>query len=143
MTTELDNLEKDIERLYDETKDSILIKDRLLDDCLGEQVTLQVKWERMVGRAKRIYAEAKRKSETTYAIAYRTHLEGSRRSLSTTDAKFFAEGTTDYVDARKAEIRAYGALEEAEAVLKAVTSRQFALKDLTNAIVAGVNRHII
>lgn len=131
------------ETLYNDTIDQVFIKNRKLKECLGEQPELQITWESEFSSIHALERRAKTLLDTVQAKAFNKELQNSYKQINMTEARNLASANDNYIRTKRLYNEIVATKDDVETVLSTVRSRQYALKDLTNAITAGVSDHII
>jgi len=130
-------------QMYVGSESTILIENRQLRECIGEQISLLYEWE---GLAAITHANARRAEalvDQVYGLVFKKEMSGRGKAPSTTEAKAYAQSNDDYVRVKQLHNNTIRLRDEVDAVLNTIKARQYALKDLTNALVAGVESHVI
>lgn len=136
-------LRKQVDDSYKECELEIIIEDNKLSDCIANQTTLALEWEKLYSRVKYVLARADEYTERCFSYAYVHELQNNKRSLGATECKNFASVNPDYVKSKRIYNEAKFLKEDVEAVVNVIRSRQFALRDLENAIIHEIKDHII
>lgn len=132
-----------VESEKNKVEDDILLDNKSLDDCLKNQIRLQLHWERVSVYVGGLYEEVKGEVEGAYAEAYRRLMVEDDRDWSTTDAKILVQSDEEYRKHKKAEIELQAAKREAEGILKTVESRKYILKNLVDSVINSTEKYII
>lgn len=136
-------LEDAFEALYERTIDEIPIQNKKLKDALSNQIDLQLEWGMLAKSVGYIYDMCEIASEGEYSGAMTKELKDSYKTTTISEAREFAKASAHYQETRKllAEIRRLkGNVNE---VCETVNSRKYVLNNITNAVVASVENHII
>jgi len=139
----LDELNEYMQSEMDDIEKNVSIDSKMLDECLKEQLPLQLKWERIVAELSIVYSEAKQIADNSYSEAFKKSGENSYGDIPTTDKKYSAACSKKYQKYKGIENKASGLKKRAESVLKTVESRKYILKDLCAAVINGVEKNII
>lgn len=139
----LQKLSEQFDQLSTDTIDKVSIQNRVLKDCLAEQPELHINWEAQYTSFYNLERRSRMIVDVVYAKAYNKELSNSYKSLTATEAKNLALSNADYIRTKRLHNDCLAAKDDCEVILNTVRSRQFTLKDITNAVVAGVESHII
>lgn len=139
----LDRLQKTIDETFADDEDHIYLDKRCIDDCLKDQLKLQLRWERIVAHAAAIHEEAKNESDYLFSLSYQNKMENDKRAWSTTDARILASSDISYQDMKERQVRAYKLKKESEGILSVIESRKYALKNMCDLLRDGQEKHII
>jgi hypothetical protein len=121
----------------------IALEHNMLDDCLKNQITLQLEFERLLARAKGLEQDADSLKEQYHSYAFSVEMKSNKRPDSITEAKMHADCNTDYIRAVKAYNSIYKTRLEIAAVTEVLTTRKYTLTNITNAVIEGVNKHLL
>lgn len=138
-----ERVKKELEDVFNETQDSIALYGTSLEDALKNQLILQMEWELISKKARRIHSECELKVDETFAAAFKKEMTNSYKSVSTTEGREFAKTNPDYLEARMLMIKSAELKEEAHGLLEVVTSRKYVLNNLTNAIISACNKEVL
>lgn len=140
---DLVNLEKDFDSLYEDTSDLIVIDDMQLKEGLKTQIQLEIQWERLAKKIKRIRDEYEQLTEEAYSDSISEELKNSYRSSSIQEAREFAKTNPRYRESKRVYIKAKNLYDEANGILEIIESRRYVLNNMTNSMVASVEKTII
>lgn len=150
MTTELKKIKTDFdaavklyEKTYEETVDMVSLDGSVLNEALKNQVTLQLSWEMIVKKLNKVYDSCELAVDSCYAAAVSAELRNAYKSVSITEAKEFARANIDYQDAKKLLIDVREVRDEAKGILNTIESRKYILNNITNSVIASVDKHIV
>lgn len=143
LKTRIDSLTTRVEASQLEAEPQIVLDNHLLDECLKNQVLLQLEWEQFMGLAAGLENESEALKDQYHSYAFVQAHSQSKRVLNSTDAKRYADVNNDYVDAVKVYNKIYRLRKEIEAILNAVNTRKFVLNNMTNAAIHGINKSIL
>lgn len=131
------------ETTLEATVDDVELDGCVLKDALKAQTKLQMRWELVTKRLNRVYDDIETYTETIYANAIKTEMRNKNKMLSITEAKEYAKTDPVYYDCRifMAEVRELR--DEARGLLDVVIARRYILNNLTNSVVASVDRTIL
>lgn len=150
MTTELKKIKTDFdaavklyEKTYEETVDMVSLDGSVLKEALKNQVTLQLSWEMIVKKLNKVYDSCELAVDSSYAAAVSAELRNAYKSVSITEAKEFARANVDYQEAKKLLIDVREVRDEAKGILNTIESRKYILNNITNSVIASVDKHIV
>lgn len=135
--------EQAFSRLLDNKETAFILEGQLLETCLKNQVTLQVEWEHYLARASALEKQLDHLKENYFSYAFAKAMKNSNKTLQVSEAKYMANCDDDYIEAVKLYNKVYKTKKEVEGVVSTLTTRQFMLKHISEAVIAGVNKHII
>ena len=138
-----DVIRKELDEVFLNTEDTITIYGSTLEDALKTQLILQIEWEIIVKKTRRLFSQCELKVDELYADAFKREMTNSYKSIGITEGREFAKTDQAYLDARMLLINATELKEEAHAYLDVVTSRKYVLNNLTNAIIASCNKEVL
>ncbi len=138
-----DDLNVLVEKLFNNTAHVIDIENRRLKDALKEQIGLQLDWESATNKANYLYDMAELEVDSAYSGAIEAELKNGYKSTSISEAREFAKANKDYQNFRRVAIEIKELRDECRGILDTVQSRKYILNNLTNAIVAASETHII
>jgi hypothetical protein len=141
--TRFDAQVKLYEQTYNDTIDSVSLDGVILKEALKNQIDLQLAWEVLVKRINKTFELCELEVESTYAAAVSAELKNAYKTVNITEAKEYAKANPDYQDARKLLIDIREVRDEAKGILSAIESRKYILNNITNAVVASAESHII
>lgn len=129
--------------LFNETVDAMSLDKIPLADALKEQVPLMIRWEIMSKKFNYIYDEAELLEDSEYANALKKAITDKYRDVSYNEAKEYAKGDKAYINVRKLRNKIRSYRDECKGLLESVHSRKYILNNMTQAMVASVDRNII
>lgn len=137
------SLEEAVSEFSVEDEDKILLDNRCIDDCIKDQIKLQLRWERIYAECCRVHDMCKAESERLFSEAFHNKMTKEQRAWGTTEAKILSEGDPQYVAAKQLENRAGAVRRDAEAFLKTIVTRQYALKNMVDLVLSANDKYII
>lgn len=132
-----------VEEEKEQVEDEIILDNHQLDECLKNQIRLQLQWEKMSAYTTGIYEQVKEATESAYADAYRRLMVEDNREWSTTDAKILVQSDEEYRKYKKLEIELAAAKKEVDGILKVVESRKYILKNMVDSVINSTEKYII
>lgn len=129
--------------LFDKLIPEVTLDGRILTESLKNQAPLMVEWEVMTKRFNYLYDECETIVETTYAEAIKVAMLDKYRDVSISEAREYAKCDPAYKVARETLNEIRHARDECRGILESVISLKYTLNNITNAIVAGVDKTIL
>lgn len=115
-----------------------------LKEALKNQMPLMIKWEVMSKTFDHLFNEAEILVDEAYGNAIGNAYRAEKyREISTTEAKERAKGDATYKTAKRLMNKIRHSRDECKGILEVINSRKYTLNNLTNSIVAGVDRTIL
>ena len=139
----LDEYEKMLEDLVDEHVPNMEIDGKALKQVLKDQLVLEVEFELITKKCKRVFAEFEQLSAEARTDAMNEILSNSYASRSITEAKEIALKDETYRRTKRIEVRAKSIYDEALGMQDVVHSRRYILNNITNATVASVKETLL
>lgn len=146
----LDQMEdrlKDLQELYDEQADAdiprIDIQDRVLSDCIKDQIELQLTWEELSKEVGFLVSELSDECERMFSIAFKELSSNSHKALSFNEAKIYAQSDAEYAATKRVLNKAKTLEAKCEAIIDSIKSRKYLLKNLTDILRDGNESYII
>lgn len=150
MTTQLDLAEKRFvvlttiyEDLYRDTSPIIPLNGMILKEALKNQVALQMDWELLVKKLNKVYDVCENEAELAYASAISVELKNAYKSTTISEAREFAKADPVYQRAKRMIMDVRETRDEARGILEVIQSRKYILNNITNAVIASAETHII
>lgn len=143
LRTEINDLASLLEETFELTSDMIDLYGCELDTALKNQLLLQLEWEIVNKKARKLHSKCELKVDEMYSTAFRNEISNNHKALSTTEAREYAKTNKDYLDARLLLIEATELKEEASGLLEVIISRKYVLNNLTNAIISSANKEVL
>lgn len=140
---ELEKLEEQFEKLFDEVIDILELNGRTLKEALVTQLPMQVQVEVLVRHLCYLYDEAEVEVESAYSKAVKDQMHDSYRDVNISEAKIYAKADPVYKDYCRLLNKVRKVRDEARGTLDIVNSRKYTCNNLTNSIVAGVDSTIL
>lgn len=131
------------EQTFKDTEDLISLDSLVLKEALKNQIDLQLSWELIVKKFNKLYDVCEHEMDSAYAGAIGKELRDSYKNTSITEAREYAKADADYKRAKRLLIDIRETRDEARGILDTVQSRKYILNNITNAVVASVETHII
>lgn len=150
MTAQLDAAEKRFvvlqtiyEDLYKDTAPKVFLDGVVLKEALVNQISLQMDWELLVKKINKVYDVCENEAEIAYSAAISVEMKNAYKTTTITEAREFAKADPTYQRARRLLIEVREVRDEARGILSTIESRKYILNNITNAVVASVETHII
>lgn len=137
------DLRVSLDETFERTSELIDVYGTSLEDALKNQLLLQLEWELINKRARKIHSLCDLKVDEMYSQSFKTEMSNSYKNISTTEGREFAKVNPNYIEARYLLIDAAELKEEAAGLLEVVISRKYILNNLTNAIIAAANKEVL
>lgn len=119
------------------------IDNEILKTALTDQVRLHLKWENILSSVNKLYYESETYMEAAYSLSFNEVLSNSNVDYTTTEAKILAQKDENYITVRLLYNRLMVLKKESESFLKALDTRKWILKNITDLVVEGSDNHII
>ena len=132
-----------LDETFEQTAELIDVYGMSLDEALKNQLLLQLEWELINKRARKLQSMCELKVDETYSASFKTEMTNSYKSVSTTEGREFAKTNPAYLEARMLLIDATELKEESAGLLDVVITRKYVLNNLTNAIIAACNKEVL
>lgn len=136
---ELKKLQDEYDILEKTVEIDIEIRDKKLENALAPQASIQYKWGKLAASLAWLFEEAKNEADTAFGEAYVLAQSDNYKSVSSTDAKWFAEKDDNYNDAVRMKNKIYRLKKQVDNIADVIESRKYILKDLTASIINQVN----
>lgn len=130
-------------KLDDNFKERIEIGRKLLDSVQVDQLKLQLEYGSIYGKISAFFKNCEVDSEEAYSKAFIDAMSDAYKDRSATEARHHAQSNPDYINKKKFENRVFRLKKRVENRVETIETRKYTLKDLTAAILAGVEKHII
>ena len=144
---ELKELTTKLEQLIEENNNNdgkfFTLDNEILKDALKQQVELHLRWESLLSNVLRAYYDAETYTEAAYSDAMNNIMSNSNVDYTTTEAKILAQRDTNYIDIKLVYNRLLVLKRECESTLKAIDTRKWMLKGITDLVVQSTENHII
>ncbi len=138
---------KELQQIYDQQLEEDLsridIRDRVLSDCVRDQIELQMSWEEISKEVGFLCAELSDECDKMFSVAFRELSSNSHKALSFNEAKIYAQSDPDYIDTKRVLNRARTLEAKCEAVIDSIKSRKFLLKNICDMLRDGNDSYII
>lgn len=136
-----------LQTLYDEQLEEDLsridIRDRVLSDCIKDQIELQLTWEDISKEVGFLVSELSDECDRIFSIAFKELSMDSQKALSFNEAKLYAQSDNDYVDTKRVLNRAKTLNAKCEAIIDSIKSRKYLLKNICDMLRDGNESYII
>ena len=136
-----------LQNLFDEQLEEDLnridIRDRVLSDCLRDQIELQLTWEEVSKEVGFLCAELDDECNRMFSIAFKELSMDSQKALSFNEAKIYAQSDPDYADTRRVFNKANSLKARCEAIIDSIKSRKFLLKNICDMLRDSNESYII
>ena len=139
----IDQARADYEAMAVDIETEVLLDDLKLTDAHKKQVRLQVTWEMFCSEVKFIVDQTKVNSEKCFAEAYRDAIGDNHKMYSSTDAKNIALCNEHFIEAKETENKALRLKRDVEAIISAIETRKYSLKDITASVINEAANYII
>jgi len=138
-----DNLVEVFENTSDKTLPLVELSNITLAEALKNQVVLELTWNEIVGRVKTLKSQIDVVIEEAYSDAITRELKDSYRSTSISEAREFAKTDKVYRDFKGLSVEVNDLYDESKGILDTIHSRRYVLNNMTNSIVASVDKNIL
>lgn len=142
-TQQVKDLQKSFDGLYDEAIETVPLENMKLVEALKSQIPMQMQWETLHKTACRYHDMIETEMESIYSEAISDELRNSYKSTSISEAREFAKTDNEYKEYRRLLVDIRSLRDDVKGVLEVITSRKYILNNMSNAIVAGVEDHIL
>jgi hypothetical protein len=143
LTLRIEDLHKNFDSMYDEAIETVPLDNMKLVEALKSQIPMQMQWETLHKTACRYHDVVENEMESIYSEAISGELRDSYKSVSISEAREFAKTDFEYKEYRALLVDIRSLRDEIKGVLEVITSRKYTLNNMSNAIVAGVEDHIL
>jgi len=140
---EYTKLTNEFDTLFEEIIDNVSLDDKTLKDALKTQLPMQLQLESLSKRTNYLHDNAEIALDDEYGKAIKEVMSDGYKSVSITEAKMYAASNVDYKHARRVVTKVKRLRDEVKGSLDVINSRKYTLHNLTNALVAGVDRTIL
>lgn len=141
--TKAKELEAKFDTLYDDTIDLIPVSNKKLKDALADQIDLQLQWGTLSKSISHVYDMCEVEVESEYAGSVSKELRDSYKTTTITEAKEYAKASKEYQEAKRVLVDLKLLRDNAREVYEVVNSRKYVLNNITAAVVASMENHII
>lgn len=142
LSNQLDEERKHFLETFDSYLKDIALENRVLDECLKNQVTIQYAFEFCKARAAALLKEAEALRDQYHSYAFTLEMRSNSKP-GFTEARKYADCNKDYVEAVKVYNKIFKLDAEVSSVVEAMITRKFVLSNLTNSVINGINKHIL
>lgn len=142
-TEKVKDLQDSFDSLYDEAIELVPLENMKLVEALKSQIPMQMQWETLHKTACRYHDMIETEMESIYSEAVSDELRNSYKSTSISEAREFAKTDNEYKEYRRLLVDIRSLRDDIKGVLEVITSRKYILNNMSNAIVAGVEDHIL
>lgn len=142
LQTRYDDLSVKFDEKYAEVEDLIDVNDVQLREALGAQTLLERNWLHFKARVSRLANEAEYYRDERLGAAHK-HFMHSQRAYSSTEVKRLAENDSEYLEYKMIHIQTLELKEMVDGVVDIIHSRRYVLNNITNAMVAAVDKQVI
>lgn len=139
--TELGKYQEVYDILVTTAEEELRLGGKRLDEALIPQPELQRKWGDLAAGVSWLYEEAKNNMSTAFGDAYKQAQGDNYKSISSTDAKWYAERDDDYNDTVNTKNKVFRLKKSVDNVVDVIESRKYILKDLTASVISQVNNY--
>jgi hypothetical protein len=119
------------------------LENRMIGECLADNITFQLKWEKLHNQAQELCYEAEMRMDEFYSEAFTNLLRNEDREWSTTEAKIMAGCDNKYLKFKKLLNKAKKIRNATASMLETCNSRKFILKDLSALVINGGEKYIL
>jgi hypothetical protein len=140
---QVDELDKQLESYLEDYQDLMLLEHVKLKDALKNQVELQLVFETVYSKARKLQSFIEEEVENAYAEAIKNETNKNYRDVSISEARESAKTDTIYRKYRRLNIEATGLVHDSKAALETVTTRRYVMNNMTNAITSATENTIL
>lgn len=145
MTNE-ENLEECQDRfdvLTETIEDDVQILHEKFKDVDSNQINLELRWNRLYAKLCWLLKEAEKDSDSSFSQAYTQACSNGYKNVSATEAKHLASGDVQYTVDKTFENDVFRLKKEVEAIVEALETRKYILKDLAALTIHNVKDTLI
>lgn len=143
----LEALTRDLTESYDRLsvniEDKLDVDNKILKEVIKSQIPIQLAWESITRRAGVLHEHAEYLTESAFAAEVSDLMANSSKSLTITEAKESAKASKLFRRAKTLQVSVKMLRDDCKAILDTVDTRKYAINNLTNAIIAGVDGNIL
>lgn len=139
----LDLLYEKYESTSDSTISDVTLDGSQLKKSLANQIELMVQWEGISSEVKSFQSIVQSKVDDAYSDAIRSLLTDNHKSFTISEAKEIARCDASYREWRNIRLDTESLYNEVRGILEVIQSRKYILNNITNAVVASQENHII
>lgn len=136
-----------LQTLYDEQIEGDLsridIRDRVLSECLRDQIELQLTWEEISKEVGFLCAELDDECDRMFSIAFKELSMDSQKALTFNEAKIYAQSDPEYADTKRVFNKANSLKARCESIIDSIKSRKFILKNICDMLRDSNESYII
>lgn len=140
---ELDKCEEKLEELYNENLVVVDVQGSIIGEALTQQIQLEMQFEVITKRIKRIVSEFELYVDEAYSDAISSVIRDSHKAHSITEAKEIAKTDQTFRSVKRILVRATSLYDESRGYQDVVHSRRYVLNNLTSVIVSSVKDTMI
>lgn len=133
----------EFDSLNERYEDVILIDKKLLDEAEVTQLQLQLKYGKVYAKIAALFKDCELETEEAYSDAIVDALDDAYKDRTTTEAKHHAQRDKEYMKRKRFENKVFRLKKRAESMVDTIETRKYILKDITSAVLQGVEKHII
>lgn len=139
----IDDLFEKYEKISDETLPLINLDGSRLKESLANQIEIMIQWECMYSEVRHMHEVILNEEEESYSDAVKTELSDSFKKQTITEAKEFAKCNKRFREWKRIRLDISNLMNEVKAILEVVQSRKYILNNITTAVCASQENHII
>lgn len=124
-------------------EDEVELQGKVLETALVDQISMQLKWNRLYAKVYALRQEAKMEAEAEFGRAFTSSTGNAYKSVSSTEAKHHAMCDDAYILAKQRETKVIRLEKEVEGVVDVIESRKYVLKDITSTVIKDCNGKIL
>lgn len=143
MIKEITKLKNLYQKLYEQDADSIPIDSKQIDEAIKEQLQLEFRWQELYSYACYVHDKAKTETERVLGEVVHRLMAESPRSWGFQESKTIGANEPEYINAKIKENDVAAIRRKIDAVVKVIESRKYALKNMTDLVLASSEKHII
>jgi hypothetical protein len=136
-------LQARFDQLYEDTVDDISVSDKVLKEALSTQVDLQLQWGMFGKNLSHLHDICEMEVEAAYATAVGREMKDGYKSVNISEAKEYAKADADYKAAKRLLIDIRQLRDNTREINEAIISRKYVLNNITGAVIASAENHMI
>ena len=141
--SQIRDLRKDYDALCGEFEETIPLDNKILQDCLKNQITMQMKFNELYSELYHWHENAKTDVEELYSLRYQVLIDDSYKGYSATEAKQIAMSDTNYLQMKRIYNNFHALLSSMNELNDLLETRKYTLKTISDSMINGINKHII
>lgn len=136
-------LQARFDQLYEDTVDDISVSDKVLKEALSTQVDLQLQWGMFGKNISHLHDICEMEAEVAYANAIGKEMKDGYKSVNISEAKEYAKANDLYKEAKRLLIDIRQLRDNVREINEAIISRKYVLNNITGAVIASAENHMI